>query len=863
MKYITSGLSKNKLYILFLILVGASIYSTFNLFNTNFIRTNYNNLRANFLILPKLHQIDKITHELNYKKIFKSKFYNEGDERSLNLILSLNDIEDIEKTYTKSEKKGFINDADKNWRKIKLQYARQAPFDVNLKIHGTSNKPYERSNSLSEASLLNGGAGFKLKLKKKSGWINGVRRLNLSSSYDDWSSISNTLNRYVYSKNLITTFGEPTRLFVNGIEVGVYLMFEDINEELLERDYQITSWAEFKTNDDWDKASGRGHLSATDFSAFDKEQSGNNDFARMYGQFKLQQLMKAIKFEDIETIRSLLIEEQIQWISALKFLLGTIHPIAGDNKRYIYDLSSGRFNIAFRIEGNPQPNSLTPGLLKQSINKYFGEDKILKIFEKDNDFLKERNLKLFQIIKDWPELERDILKDLNLNAKTFNASSKITNHLIDKDLEALGHIRNNILSIKNYLNYAKIYITKELLGNKTKLDILLDSEAEFYLTGYQTCNGDAKNFKKSYSLINSGTEGKYEIINSYEFSEKDECFSKYFFKNKITGNQLEQKHIYENKIIRFDNAKLEERGLTQINFTQNNNTITIKEGSYLVKDDLIFPRNINVTVLPGAEFLLNPNVNIVFSGNVKFLGNSEKPINFRSKEKAPFGTIAFIGKPEKNKTLEANFLHVENGSETYLFGIYFSGQFATKYYDVKIFNSTFKNAQADDGINIKNGFVNLKNNLFIENFGDQIDLDFTFGTVEGNNFKGAKFLDLMGFNNDGLDVSGSRLRILNNIFENNNDKGVSVGEASVVYLTDNQLINNRLGIAIKDQSTVCLDFNKFQKNVKNFDLYVKKKFFSKPEIFHSSKSNLNHNSVANMQSKTTYKSCNHSGLLND
>ena len=36
------------------------------------------------------------------------------------------------------------------------------------------------------------------------------------------------------------------------------MVVEDINKELLERKYKITNWAEFKTNDDWDKSMEEG-----------------------------------------------------------------------------------------------------------------------------------------------------------------------------------------------------------------------------------------------------------------------------------------------------------------------------------------------------------------------------------------------------------------------------------------------------------------------------------------------------------------------------------------------------------------------------------------------------------------------------
>ena len=56
-----------------------------------------------------------------------------------------------------------------------------------------------------DESILNGGYGLKIKLNKKEDYFNQVRRFNLLSSFDDWSSISNSLNDYIAGKGLIAT----------------------------------------------------------------------------------------------------------------------------------------------------------------------------------------------------------------------------------------------------------------------------------------------------------------------------------------------------------------------------------------------------------------------------------------------------------------------------------------------------------------------------------------------------------------------------------------------------------------------------------------------------------------------------------
>ena len=135
--------------------------------------------------------------------------------------------------------------------------------------------------------------------------------------------------------------------------------------------------------------------------------------------------------------------------------------------------------------------------------------------------------------------------------------------------------------------------------------------------------------------------------------------------------------------------------------------------------------------------------------------------------------------------------------------------------------------------------VEITNSIFKNNFGDQIDLDFTKGLVKSNKFIGAFDLDLTSYNNDGLDVSGSNLIIENNLFLNNNDKGISVGEKSDVIINNNTLSMNRIGLAIKDESEACIAGNNFNKNIKDISTYVKKKLFGLPKLYIAENQNPN------------------------
>ena len=126
------------------------------------------------------------------------------------------------------------------------------------------------------------------------------------------------------------------------------------------------------------------------------------------------------------------------------------------------------------------------------------------------------------------------------------------------------------------------------------------------------------------------------------------------------------------------------------------------------------------------------------------------------------------------------------------------------------------------------GIVTNKN-VFENNSADQVDLDFVTGNVTQNifNFKG----DHDGKLTDGLDISGSVLNISNNTLQNMSDKGLSVGEKSRANVFNNNIVNNNIGIALKDGSEICLRTNSINKNTDSILTYIKKNMYQFPSLF--------------------------------
>jgi hypothetical protein len=107
-----------------------------------------------------------------------------------------------------------------------------------------------------------------------------------------------------------------------------------------------------------------------------------------------------------------------------------------------------------------------------------------------------------------------------------------------------------------------------------------------------------------------------------------------------------------------------------------------------------------------------------------------------------------------------------------------------------------QNSTAEDAINIVRASFEFQNVGISGTASDGFDGDFTQGTITD--------CQLMNISGDGLDFSGSNVSIQKTSFSNIGDKAVSVGESSLVSITDSDITSANIGVASKDLSQVTI-----------------------------------------------------------
>ena len=233
----------------------------------------------------------------------------------------------------------------------------------------------------------------------------------------------------------------------------------------------------------------------------------------------------------------------------------------------------------------------------------------------------------------------------------------------------------------------------------------------------------------------------------------------------------------------------------------------------LIFDSEVQVSNLNNFEMKGSKWNLNEKSIYIFSGNTVLTGISkDEPLVIAGP--AMFvqngGTILM-----DNVVLSSlNELNVSNRNWSGAFNIFDS--------DAKIENLTIKNVSAEDAINFVNSTYRIGLLKIDGARSDGLDSDFSTGTIEN--------IDCKFIGNDCLDISETKVSLLNANIVDVLDKGISAGENSNISVENLKLTNTGIGVVSKDGSILKVKNISF----KNVDLPIavfnKKPSYADPTI---------------------------------
>ncbi|HKJ79926.1 MAG TPA: right-handed parallel beta-helix repeat-containing protein, partial [Prolixibacteraceae bacterium] len=249
------------------------------------------------------------------------------------------------------------------------------------------------------------------------------------------------------------------------------------------------------------------------------------------------------------------------------------------------------------------------------------------------------------------------------------------------------------------------------------------------------------------------------------------------------------------------------------------NDSIIFSGNIRVDNNLVIPENKSVVFKKGTKLDLVNNATFISYSPVYVRGTQNKPVVFSSSDNTGQGINIFQAKKRSV---------VKNATFTGLTNLDFGGWVTTTgvcFYesDVNFYATRFeKNVGCDDALNVIRSEFYLEGCTFENTFADAFDSDFCTGEIVSTQF--------IRPGNDGLDCSGSFVKVKNCTFAEVADKGVSGGENSTIIISGITINGANIGVASKDLSTVNIEDSEFRNVTYGLVAFQKKPEYGPAEI---------------------------------
>ena len=240
-------------------------------------------------------------------------------------------------------------------------------------------------------------------------------------------------------------------------------------------------------------------------------------------------------------------------------------------------------------------------------------------------------------------------------------------------------------------------------------------------------------------------------------------------------------------------------------------TIVIQKGHYTINQLYAIAPDFTVVCEAGVTIDLIENAGIISYSPISCVGTKNDPILLTSSDSTGQG-ICILNVLEKSSFNYVTFNNLSNFdyNEWKLTG-------AITFYEtnVSIQNCEFMNNRGgDDCLNIVRSTFEITNSKFINTHADAFDADFSRGTISSSSF--------INTGNDAVDISGTMLDMDSIFMEYIQDKGLSIGEKSILHATKINIFDSEIAVCSKDMSTINLSNYALKNDKVGFTAYQKK-----------------------------------------
>ena len=812
--------------------------------------------------------IQKVYYDLiNFPKLIRSRIaMHTNNKETIFIDMDFESINRIE--YDSKYLEEYAIYSDENWVNAKITHDKKK-YDVKIRLTGTHNDHRINPKEYS----------YRIKIKNDQ-YLLGMKELAILEPVRRSDLLEWVFMKILKDEGLIYHRIHFINLVINGESMGFKFLQEQYDKILIEnnqlRDGPIIGFDKdpmFETFNQNKKISDYPYtMPSTNFFLIspikinkkkyyyeNPEMLGllekSIDMLESFRQGKIEpsKIFNVKSFAKLLAIRTLLSSNEFDWRD-IKFYF---NPMTMKLEPIGREISSNLNDLNWKVNSSPwwariNNQNLTspefsnmiladPIIYEQylkELNYFSNKDFLKKFYKSHGDELKnlEQNL---NVISKYKFPYRNLNMSSSLIANTIHNNS-IFAFLSQDNLNELKNGNDKITMVINFANNLPIKIgciyhkNEKFFCPTHYTEIIGSSEKPLQIKKVIMRSENMKS-KKLTSILN------FENL-SLNYSVLGQPFTK--FVKLDTWPYKEFNKVNENDLIsKISNISQ----LDWIKIDHENKKIEVKEGSWKVKKNIIFPKDYQVFIKPNTKIALY-NSSIIFNGPIKFNGTKKNPIIIYSpSKKESIGSGILVLSARKKSILE-NVIFKTLSKPKYD-GLILTGSITFYESDIDIINCIFsKNYNADDYLNIVRSEFVIKNSHFFNTYSDALDSDFSNSVLDNIKF------NVIG--NDALDFSGSFSKI-NNIFINSSkDKAVSAGERSKIIIDNINIENSYIGIASKDDSIV--DINNFlSKNVNYLGAsYIKKNYFGSAEInFHnlSEKYNQKNNFIIDNNSKINIK----------
>jgi len=188
--------------------------------------------------------------------------------------------------------------------------------------------------------------------------------------------------------------------------------------------------------------------------------------------------------------------------------------------------------------------------------------------------------------------------------------------------------------------------------------------------------------------------------------------------------------------------------------------LTLPSGTYQIDKTIVVPRGTTLTIAAGTTLRFGVGCSLISYGSIIAVGLEDKPIVFTAQSKwRKWGAVGIVN----SDSSVFDYTIFENGRHALVNGLEFTGCLSLYASEARITNSRFLNLFGKDAVNVRQGRVLIRDNVFENTFKDGLDLDGGSGEVSHN-----RFVDC-------------------------GDEGIDLSENDQLKVHDNQIIDSRGG----------------------------------------------------------------------